>query len=102
MDKYNKKCLVFFFAPHFFTGHDKRHGLVPVLCRTMAEKERKEGSHWCSGRTMKAAQASLAAARPTFVEDQGAAWTAKELRARDSSGSVPTRPWAALQRRGLD
>jgi hypothetical protein len=38
-----------------------------------------------AGRTMKAAQASSTAARPAFVEDQGTAWSAKELRARDSS-----------------
>jgi hypothetical protein len=91
MDKYNKKnWLVFFFARHFYTGNGKRHGLAPAPVRrgTMAEKDRKGGGGLtgAAGRTTKADRASSAAARPTFVEDQGVVWTAKELRAQDSSG----------------
>jgi hypothetical protein len=83
--------LVFSFARHFYTGNGKRHGLAPAPVRrgTMAEKDRKGGGGGLTGaaeRTTKAARASSAAARPTFVEDQGVVWTAKELRAQDSSG----------------
>jgi hypothetical protein len=37
-----------------------------------------------AGWTTKVAQVSSTTVRSTFMEDQGAAWMAKELRARDS------------------
>jgi hypothetical protein len=58
----------------------------------MAEKERGGGVLTdAAGQMMKAAQASSIAARPAFVEDQGTAWTAKELGAQIAPASMVER-----------
>jgi hypothetical protein len=58
----------------------------------MAEKERGGGVLTdAAGQMMKAAQGSSIAARPAFVEDQGTAWMAKELRAQIAPASMVER-----------